>query len=297
MEVVICLLILTMLFSLCSQTLADCDDLDGKLSTSDDYFNEQEEELRHRVQLEAEERKLEETLEYQRRIEEEAKQKHLAEQCRSTYASSVIGTTRFPTIGSQDNHESAPNNSSCTYLEGIKFGDFTENNFSQKLNGLDSSDAQALTSSDMTVSKLTLKMNGVWKNAQPIKPLSNLGTQNSKSYSEPQKKYFQGCGLCTALRAFTITSVHSSKMDYYMFIVAGVPGAIYDDDDNGRATGPQFGSKAPRWSSYQAGKQNQLHVLPSDDPQFVHRGHSAGTEKADFEKGSYFHGSINLCVK
>ena len=200
MEVVICPLILTMLFSLCSQMLADCDDLDCKLSTSDDYLNEQEEELRHRVQLEAEERKLEETLEYQRRIEEEAKQKHLAEQCRSTYASSVIGTACLSSTGNQDNHESALNNSSRTYLEGIKFGDFryTENNFSQKFNGLDSSDAQALTSSDMSVSKLTLKMNGVWKNAQPIKPLSNHGTQNSKgSSSEPQKKYFQGCGLCT----------------------------------------------------------------------------------------------------
>lgn len=90
-----------------------------------------------------------------------------------------------------------------------------------------------------------------------------------------------------------------------MFLVAGVPGAIYDDNDNDRASGPQFGSKAPRWSSsckiapyanhsYQAGKQNQLHVLPSDDLQFVHRGHSAGTEKPIFEKGSYFHGSINL---
>jgi hypothetical protein len=66
--------------------------LDCKLSTSDDYFNEQEEELRHRVQLEAEERKLEEILEHQWRIGEVAKQKHLAEQFRSTYASSVIGT-------------------------------------------------------------------------------------------------------------------------------------------------------------------------------------------------------------
>jgi hypothetical protein len=194
-----------MLFSLCSQMLADCDDLDCKLSTSDDYLNEQEEELRHRVQLEAEERKLEETLEYQRRIEEEAKQKHLAEQCRSTYASSVTGTPCLSSTGNQDNHESALNNSSRTYLEGIKFGDFryTENNFSQKLNGLDSSDAQALTSSDMSVSKLTLKMNGVWKNAQPIKSLSNHGTQNSKrSSSEPQNKYFQGCGLCTVLSFF-----------------------------------------------------------------------------------------------
>ena len=48
---------------------------------SSDALDEQEEELRRReIELEAEERKLEETLEYQRRIEDEAKQKHLAEQ-------------------------------------------------------------------------------------------------------------------------------------------------------------------------------------------------------------------------
>ncbi|XP_077210144.1 uncharacterized protein LOC143845642 [Tasmannia lanceolata] len=43
-------------------------------------LNEQEEEFRRKIELEAEERKLEETLEYQRRIENEAKQKQLAEQ-------------------------------------------------------------------------------------------------------------------------------------------------------------------------------------------------------------------------
>ncbi|MCL7026748.1 hypothetical protein MKW94_026137 [Papaver nudicaule] len=43
-------------------------------------FEQQEEELRRIMELEAEERMLEETLEYQRRIENEAKQKHLVEQ-------------------------------------------------------------------------------------------------------------------------------------------------------------------------------------------------------------------------
>jgi hypothetical protein len=182
--------------------LADCDDPCCKCSTSEDYFNEQEEELRHRVQLEAEERKLEEALEYQRWIEEEAKQKHLAEQCRSTHASSVIGTASLSSTVSlnrdPDNHESALNNSSHTYLEGIKFGDFSytenENNFSQKLNGIefDSSDAHALTSSDMSVSMLTLKMNGVCNNAQPIKPLGNFGTQNPKRSSSEPQRYSQG---------------------------------------------------------------------------------------------------------
>lgn len=77
-----------------------------------------------------------------------------------------------------------------------------------------------------------------------------------------------------------------------------MPGAIYDDDDD-RASGPKLGMATPRWSStgkigpsanhsYCDGKQNQLHVLPSDDRQFVNKGHSAGMEKPNFEKGSYF---------
>lgn len=49
--------------------------------SSDDYLKQ--EEFRRKVELEAEERKLEETLEYQRRIEDEAKQKHLAELLKS----------------------------------------------------------------------------------------------------------------------------------------------------------------------------------------------------------------------
>ncbi|KAK3440086.1 hypothetical protein EUGRSUZ_B00398 [Eucalyptus grandis] len=47
---------------------------------NDDDLKEQEEEMRRKIELEAEERKLEETLEYQRRIENEAKQRQLAEQ-------------------------------------------------------------------------------------------------------------------------------------------------------------------------------------------------------------------------
>nr|CAB3501918.1 unnamed protein product [Digitaria exilis] len=208
------------------QLVADCDDLDCKLSTSDDYFNEQEEELRHRVQLEAEERKLEETLEYQRWIEEEAKQKHLAEQFRSTYASSVVGAAGLSSTNrGQNGHESASDNSSLAYLEGIKFGDFrysevplrehpnyTKNNFREKHNELDSPGAQSLTSSDMSISKLTLRMNGIWENAQHLKSQGNPNIQKPKrSTNEPQKKYIQG-----------------------------VPGAIYDDDDD-RASGPKLG--------------------------------------------------------
>ncbi|GMJ04970.1 hypothetical protein like AT3G47890 [Hibiscus trionum] len=50
------------------------------VSVNSDDLKQQEEEFRRKMELEAEERKLEETLEYQRQIENEAKLKHLAEQ-------------------------------------------------------------------------------------------------------------------------------------------------------------------------------------------------------------------------
>ncbi|KAG8388657.1 hypothetical protein BUALT_Bualt02G0148100 [Buddleja alternifolia] len=53
---------------------------DVAVHVTDDDLQLQEEEYKRRIELEAEERKLEETLEFQRRIENEAKQKHLAEQ-------------------------------------------------------------------------------------------------------------------------------------------------------------------------------------------------------------------------
>jgi hypothetical protein len=217
----VCMTILSIwnMLLFCSEIQAD---FDSKFSTSDDYFNEQEEEYRHRMQLEAEERKLEETLKYQRQIEEEAKQKHLAEQFRSTYASTVIGASAHSnivnSIKGQYNHEHAPNHSSPAYLEGMKFGDFrfsegylqeehsssglrdmnllqnTENGLRGKHNGWNSPGAEALTSNDMAISKLTLNMNEVWKNAQHIKPTGNPGIQRpKKSANESQKKCTQGC--------------------------------------------------------------------------------------------------------
>ncbi|KAJ7945956.1 Ubiquitin carboxyl-terminal hydrolase-like protein [Quillaja saponaria] len=50
------------------------------VSMNSDDFEQQEEEFRLKIELEEEEKKLEETLEFQRQIENEAKQKHLAEQ-------------------------------------------------------------------------------------------------------------------------------------------------------------------------------------------------------------------------
>ncbi|GMJ13764.1 hypothetical protein like AT3G47890 [Hibiscus trionum] len=61
--------------------VSDGDYLDSEVvSLNSGDLKQQEEELRQKIELEAEERKLEETLEYQRRIENEAKQKQLAEQ-------------------------------------------------------------------------------------------------------------------------------------------------------------------------------------------------------------------------
>ncbi|GFZ17515.1 ubiquitin carboxyl-terminal hydrolase-related protein [Actinidia rufa] len=49
------------------------------VSVYGEAIKQEEEEIRRKIELEAEERKLEETLEYQRRIEDEAKQKYLTE--------------------------------------------------------------------------------------------------------------------------------------------------------------------------------------------------------------------------
>ncbi|XP_044484956.1 uncharacterized protein LOC123210576 isoform X3 [Mangifera indica] len=58
----------------------DHPDSETGISVNGDDLKLQEEEFRRKIELEAEERKLEETLEYQRRMENEAKLKHLAEQ-------------------------------------------------------------------------------------------------------------------------------------------------------------------------------------------------------------------------
>ncbi|OVA12024.1 Ubiquitin carboxyl-terminal hydrolases family 2 [Macleaya cordata] len=83
---------------------------------SGEDFEQQDEELRRKIELEAEERMLEETLEYQRRIENEAKQKHLAEQHKKAggmilenmeVESSVVDSNRvadYPEIQDQLHH-------------------------------------------------------------------------------------------------------------------------------------------------------------------------------------------------
>jgi hypothetical protein len=73
---------------------------------------QQEEEFRLKFELEEEERKLEETLEYQRRIENEAKQKHLAEQhkkstraCTEKVAEGLQDFYSITYVDDQDVHE------------------------------------------------------------------------------------------------------------------------------------------------------------------------------------------------
>ncbi|XP_039062565.1 uncharacterized protein LOC120207108 isoform X3 [Hibiscus syriacus] len=63
---------------------SDGNHLDSEVSVNSGDLKQQEEEFRRKIELEAEERKLEETLEHQRQIENEAKQKHLAEQNKRT---------------------------------------------------------------------------------------------------------------------------------------------------------------------------------------------------------------------
>ncbi|XP_057514658.1 LOW QUALITY PROTEIN: uncharacterized protein LOC130796340 [Actinidia eriantha] len=65
-----------------SPVVSNGDHPDSEIAVSvyGDASKLEEEEIRRKIELEAEERKLEETLEYQRRIEDEAKQKYLAEQ-------------------------------------------------------------------------------------------------------------------------------------------------------------------------------------------------------------------------
>uniref|UniRef100_A0A7N0VE16 USP domain-containing protein n=1 Tax=Kalanchoe fedtschenkoi TaxID=63787 RepID=A0A7N0VE16_KALFE len=58
--------------------------IDDAVSGIEDDLIQQDEEIKRKIELEAEERKLEETLEYQRRIENEAKQKHLTEKHRQS---------------------------------------------------------------------------------------------------------------------------------------------------------------------------------------------------------------------
>uniref|UniRef100_A0A0E0K976 USP domain-containing protein n=1 Tax=Oryza punctata TaxID=4537 RepID=A0A0E0K976_ORYPU len=279
------------------------------LSISDNYLHDQE-EFRNRLRLEAEERKLEETLEYQRWIEEEAKKKHFAEQYRRTSPGSYIGTACLRTDVNlnrdQDNHHCAQNNSH-THLEGINFGDFRfsevplqeehsilrlcdsdilqkEKNHNEVHNGLGYPGTRPITS-DVDLIKPTVKVNGVWKNVEYTKPtlkVNGVGknAENTKLPTIPS----------------TQKSRRSTSQAHKKYI-QGVTGTFHDDDDDDdtRPSIRQSGSPVPRWSSsgkaadtanrsYQDTKQNQLPLLSSNYSLRLHGGHSAGRENSSSEK-------------
>ncbi|PKA49357.1 hypothetical protein AXF42_Ash014259 [Apostasia shenzhenica] len=97
-----------------------------------------EDEELFRKELEEEERKLEETLEYQRRVEDEAKQKHLAEQHRNAVVNGGKTFQESCAVVSHLNADSVVQKVASTYngqtllhdnadavcLKGIQFGDF-----------------------------------------------------------------------------------------------------------------------------------------------------------------------------
>ncbi|XP_042468478.1 uncharacterized protein LOC122051406 isoform X1 [Zingiber officinale] len=110
-----------------SESVVDADSLEHDFIVSTgDYLKQQEEEFKRRVELEAEERKLEETLEYQRRIEDEAKQKHLAEQSKNAVAYPNNHTDAIFLVNSSVNlnyDSRLQEKTTPTYVEGIEFGD------------------------------------------------------------------------------------------------------------------------------------------------------------------------------
>ncbi|CAI9112340.1 OLC1v1012779C3 [Oldenlandia corymbosa var. corymbosa] len=94
------------------EVLHEGEDFDAEVinAANGDTSKSEEEEVRRRIELEAEERKLEETLEYQRRIENEAKQKHLAEQYKRSVKTnseemSAIACSSSSLIQSEDHHD------------------------------------------------------------------------------------------------------------------------------------------------------------------------------------------------
>ncbi|XP_009386394.2 uncharacterized protein LOC103973523 isoform X2 [Musa acuminata AAA Group] len=206
-----------------SEFLDDGDILEHDYVASGDYLKQQEEELKLRVELEAEERKLEETLEYQRRIEDEAKQKHLAEQLKNSTVTSPNNNTeeRFAADSVLNlNYDSILHNYIApNFVEGIEFGDFhfSEANVhkshhderfnqsrnkpaaadqllnlgqqqnigdnSDKLNDIYISEVQDFGHSNGLPSKGGLQMNGIERRVSDTKFSNNSSVQKAKKTS------------------------------------------------------------------------------------------------------------------
>ncbi|XP_030531227.1 uncharacterized protein LOC115741459 isoform X2 [Rhodamnia argentea] len=88
----------------------------------DDDLKELEEEMRRKIELEAEERKLEETLEYQRQIENEAKRRQLAEQQKKFTSTTLKLGQGYPdvTLESQADDQNGHEQFKSPFLLGLK---------------------------------------------------------------------------------------------------------------------------------------------------------------------------------
>uniref|UniRef100_A0A6V7QUF2 USP domain-containing protein n=1 Tax=Ananas comosus var. bracteatus TaxID=296719 RepID=A0A6V7QUF2_ANACO len=191
---------------------ADGDNLKPELTTTDDYLKQQEEEIKQRLELEADERKLEETLEYQRRIEEEAKQKLLAEQSKNASVTSSINLLGQPWVFGKDinlDRQSLIHNTS----PAVFFGDFgpseagmlgyksidrsnrpdqmpnSQDNSTKKHDGVDTNEIQPFSLTNTLPSKRSSKMNGTDR----ITSSSSSSIQKiKKTDSQPHVNHNQG---------------------------------------------------------------------------------------------------------
>lgn len=107
----------------------DHPDSEAAISVNGDELKQREEELRRRIEIEEEERKLEETLEYQRQIENEAKQKHLAKQQKKV-------TQAYPKKVADRSHDGYLESSSVDSGVHKQFKPSAQENLAKNLEGL-----------------------------------------------------------------------------------------------------------------------------------------------------------------
>ncbi|KAF3326332.1 Inactive ubiquitin carboxyl-terminal hydrolase 54 [Carex littledalei] len=117
--------------------------MDGNMEevTTDETLNQDEEETKRMVEIEAEERKLEETLEYQRRLEEERKlektleyQRRIEEEAKKQRHDLISQSKAVVEYYQHDPQSSNTNDISPVVLEGISFGDFQFSEITVALN-------------------------------------------------------------------------------------------------------------------------------------------------------------------
>lgn len=194
--------------------------------TADETLNQDEEETKRMVELEAEERKLEETLEYQRRLEEEKKLEQTLE-----YQRRIEGEAKKQRLDLTNqskavvkNYQNDPQSSSAdstspAVLEGISFGDF---HFSEIKAGFSPGGQQAAASSNVELAKGQLGVNVTENQMGPL-PLSSPPSNNS-NHDGPRKankvgrqtnqKHKKG----PLVRNHHTSSYFSEGMKYYVVI-------------------------------------------------------------------------------